>query len=132
MKNIKIIYNEKESNIIYDEYYFNGISMPILKDITFNDIKINSFNISWKIDDIKIINIDNKEIKYKVEIRKENEQFKSIYEGNDTNCYINKLSSNTYYEIRILSIYDNINSIWSEIKKVKTQLFDSIILNQMK
>ena len=64
MKNIKIIYNEKESNIIYDEYYFNGISIP--KDITFSDIGINSFKISWKIDDIKIINLNNKEIKYKV------------------------------------------------------------------
>ena len=53
MKNIKIIFNEKENNIIYDEYYFNGIiSMPIPKDITFNDIEINSIKISWKIDDI--------------------------------------------------------------------------------
>jgi hypothetical protein len=43
MKNIKIIFNKKENNIIYDEYYFNGIS--ISKDIKFNDIEINSFNI---------------------------------------------------------------------------------------
>ena len=28
MKNIKIIFNEKESNIIHNEYYFIGISMP--------------------------------------------------------------------------------------------------------
>ena len=37
MKNIKIIYNEKENNIIYDEYYFSG--MPIPKDITFSEIE---------------------------------------------------------------------------------------------
>ena len=61
IKNIKIIFNEKESNIIYDEYYFNGISIP--KDIKFSDIGINNFKISWKIDDIKIININKKEIK---------------------------------------------------------------------
>ena len=81
MKNIKIIFNEKRNKIIYDEYYFNGI--PIPKDITFSDIEINSFKISWKIEDIK--NIDNKEIKYKVEIRKENEKFKLSYEGNNNN-----------------------------------------------
>ena len=127
MKNIKI--NFINDNIKYEEYYFNGLSIP--KDIQFSDIKSNEFKISWKLDDINILNIDKNKIKYKVEI----EQFKSIYEGNDTNCYINKLSSNTYYEIRILSKYDNINSIWSEIKKVKNQLFDCIdciILNESK
>jgi len=46
MKNIKIIFNEKESNIIYNEYYFNGISIP--KDITFSDIELNSFKYHGK------------------------------------------------------------------------------------
>ena len=125
MKNIKIIFNEKENNIIYDEYYFNGISIP--KDITFNEIGINSFKISWKIDDIKINNIDNKEIKYKIEIRKENEKFKLSYEGNNNNCIINNLESDTYYEIRICSFYNNIISNWTKIYKIKTK-DDSIIL----
>ena len=126
MKNIKIIFNEKENNIIYDEYYFNGISIP--KDITFNEIGINSFKISWKIDDIK--NIDNKEIKYKVEIRKENEEFKLSYEGNNNNCIINNLESDTYYEISICSFYNNIISNWTQIYKIKTKdkNIDSIIL----
>ena len=128
MKNIKIIFNEKESNIIYNEYYFNGISMPVPKDITFSDIEKNSFKISWKIDDMKII--DNKEIKYKVEIRKENEQFKLSYEGNNNNCIINNLDSGTYYEIRICSFYNNIISNWSQIYKIETKdIIDSIILN---
>jgi hypothetical protein len=126
MKNIKIIFNEKENNIIYDEYYFNGISIP--KDITFSDIEKNSFKISWKIDDIKI-NIDNKDIKYKVEIRKENEKFKLLYEGNNNNCIINNLESDTYYEIRICSFYNNIISNWTKIYKIKTKDIDSIILN---
>jgi len=54
MKNIKILYNENESNIKYEEYYFN---IPKPKDIEFSDIGINSFKISWKIDDIKMLNV---------------------------------------------------------------------------
>ena len=54
MKNIKILYNENESNIIYKEYYFNGISISKPKDIEFSDIGINSFKVSWKIDDINV------------------------------------------------------------------------------
>ena len=33
------------------------------------------------------------------------------------NYIINNLNSDTNYEIRICSVYNNINSIWSEIKK---------------
>ena len=44
------------------------------KDIQISDIHSNSCNISWKIDDINILNIDKNKIKYKIEIRKENEQ----------------------------------------------------------
>ena len=128
MKNIKIIFNEKENNIIYDEYCFNGISIPIPKDIVFSNIGINSFKISWKIDDIK--NIDNKKIKYKVIIRKENGKFKLSYEGNNNNCIINNLESDTYYEISICSFYNNIISNWTQIYKIKTKdkNIDSIIL----
>ena len=46
------------------------------------------------------------------------------------NNLVNNLDSNTNYEIRICSVYNNINSIWSEIKKVKTNEFDSLILNE--
>ena len=127
MKNIKIIFNEKENNIIYDEYYFSGISMPIPNDITFSDIEKNNFKISWKIDDIK--NIDKKEVKYKVEIRKENEKFKLSYEGNNNNCIINNLESDTNDEIRICSFYNNIISNWTKIYNIKTKdIIDSIIL----
>ena len=45
------------------------------------------------------------------------------------NYLINNLDSNTNYEIRICSVYNDINSIYSEIKKVKTK-FDSLILNK--
>ena len=89
------------------------------KDITFNDIEKNSFKISWKIDDIKIINIDNKEIKYRIEIRKENDKFKLIYEGNNNNYIINNLDDNTNYEIRLCSFYNNIISEWNKYIKLK-------------
>ena len=124
MKNIKILYNENESNIKYEEYYFNGISKP--KDIEFNDIGINSFKISWKIEDN--VNIENKEIKYRIEIRKENDKFKLIYEGNNNNYIINNLDDNTNYEIRLCSFYNNIISEWTQIYKIKTKIF-SVILN---
>ena len=125
MKNLKL--NFIEDNIKYDEYYFNGLFIP--KDIQFSDIKVNSFKISWKIDDLNVNN-DKDKIKYKVEIRKENDQFQSIYEGNNMNCYIDKLNSDTDYDIRICTINNNINSLWSEIKKVKTKESISTILNE--
>ena len=128
MKNLKLDFVEE--NIKYEEYYFNGLSSP--KDIEISDINSNNFKILWKIEDLNILNIDKQKIKYKVEIRKENEKFKNIYEGNNMNCYIDKLNSDTNYEIRICSIYNNINSMWSEIKKIKTNKFDGIILNESK
>jgi DNA repair exonuclease SbcCD ATPase subunit len=109
MKNIKISFNVEESKIKYEDYYFNGI--PIPKDIEFKDVGINSFKVLWKIDDINILNVDKKEIKYRIEIRKENskEDFIQIYEGNENNFLVNnKIKSNTNYEIRICSIYKDI------------------------
>ena len=127
MKNLKIKFNENENNIVYEQYYFNGLQLP--KDIQFSEIGTNSFKISWKIDDIKLLNINNKNIKYKVELRKEKDKFNLDYEGNNTNCIINNLEIDTNYEIRICSFYNNLISNWSQILKVKTNLFiDSKIL----
>ena len=83
VKNLKISFIENESTIKYEEYYFNGI--PIPKNIEFKEIGTNSFKVLWNIDNINLINIDKKEIKYKLEIRKENskEEFNQIYEGKD-------------------------------------------------
>ena len=126
MKNIKL--NFIKDNINYEEYYFNGLSIP--KDIQFSNNTFNGFKMTWDIDNINILNIDKNKIKYKIELRKENEQFKSIYEGNEKYYNVDKLKSNTNYEIRICSIYNDINSTWSEIKKIKTDKFDSILLNE--
>ena len=131
MKNIKIDFNKEEKKIEFSEYYFNGISIP--KDVQFNNISSNSFQISWKYEED---NLDNKLIKFRVELREEgsNEKFIQVYEGNENNSKINNLKLNTKYEIRICSLYNNINSIWSEIQKIKTidinLNIESIILNE--
>ena len=129
MKNIKISFIGKENNIKYEEYYFNVIPFP--KKIEFLEIG-SSFKIIWKIEDINILNINNNQIKYKVEIRKENnnEKFEKIYEGNNNNYLVENLNINTNYEIRICSFYNNIISNWTQIQKVKTKDFDNIILRE--
>ena len=67
---------------------------------------------------------------YKIEIRKENDKFKLIYEDNDTNYIVNNLDEDTNYEIRLCSFYNNIISDWTQIYNIKTKkLIDSIILN---
>ena len=93
LKSLKFKYEEEKSNIEYHNFYFNGISIP--KDIEFKDISFKSVNISWKIEKINNINIDNNKIKYKVEMRKNNEQFNNVYEGNNLNCIINNLEYDT-------------------------------------
>ena len=130
MRNIKISFEEKENKVIYEEYFFNEISFP--KDIEFKDIDVHSLKVNWKMDNINLLNIDKKKIKFKVEIRKENsdDHFIKIYEGNKMKYYIKNLDSNTYYEIRICSVYNDIDSIWSEIKKVKTNGYISLILGE--
>ena len=132
MKNIKINYEKDKNNIKYEEYYFNGLFIP--KNIEFKDVTTSSLNIKWQIDNINIINIDKNKIKYRVEMRKENEKFKSIYEGNNTNYLVNNLIKNTNYEFRICSIYNDLNGEWTEIQKIKTlnYFIDSIILKESK
>ena len=65
MKNMKISFIENESQIKYDEYYFNGIPKP--NNIEFNNIGTNSFKMNWKIDNINILNL-NKKRKYERKI----------------------------------------------------------------
>ena len=130
MKNIKFNYEEEKSNIKYEEYYFNGI--PIPKNIEFKDVSSSSLNISWNIDNINIIDFDNNKMKYKLEMRKENDKFQEIYEGNETKYNINNLKKNTNYEFRICCFYNNLIGRWTEIQKIKTKDFDSVILRESK
>ena len=133
MNNLNISFNENNNSISYEKYFFNGIQIP--KNIEFKDITSERFQVLWKIDDINIQNIDNKQIKFRVEIRKENsnEKFIQKYEGNDLNCIIKDLNENTNYEIRICSFYNNFEGSWSDIHKIRTNnenICDSIILDE--
>ena len=130
MKNLNIEFNEEKSSIKYEDYFFNGFQVPI--EIEFKDIENTSFKVNWKIDDINIIGIDNKQIKYKVEIKKESadEKFIQIYEGNNNNCSIEKLNADTNYEIRIACFYNSLIGSWSDIKNIKTKYNDKKILNE--
>ena len=130
MKNISFSYLEEKNCINYNEYYFNMILKPI--NIEFKNITSSSFNLTWKFDNENTMNIDNNKITNIVEIRKENENFKKVYEGNNNNCLINNLNPNTFYEIRICSIYESFISEWSQIQKISTTKLDiySIILNE--
>ena len=132
MRNLKITFDEKESNIKYEEYYFNGIQTP--KEIEFKDVGSSNFKIFWKIDDIKVLNLENKEIKFRVELRKEknNEKFVQIYEGAENSCLADNLDKNTNYEIRICSTFNQLIGNWSPTKIIQTKELDSIILKESK
>jgi len=116
MENMKMNFNEDKSTVNYEKYYFNNIPIPY--NITINDITNSSFKISWEID--KDFEISDK-INFKIEIRKENENFNQVYKGNKNNFCLDELSSNTNYEIRICSCYDKYESPWGEIAKIKTK-----------
>lgn len=60
MRNTKISFNEENDIIKYDDDYFNSIQ--ITKNIEIKDIKQNNFELYWEIDNINILNIDNKQI----------------------------------------------------------------------
>jgi len=130
MKSIKFSFQEENSSIKYDEFFFNGIQIPNNIKYKFIDISNLSLNISWKIDDLNNINIDKNQIQFKVEMRAENGEFTQVYEGKNYNCSINNLVKNSYYEFRICSLYNDLKSLWSEIKKIKTSDLESDILSK--
>jgi len=131
MKSIKFNFKEEQNNIKYEDFYFNGW-LYIPKDIEFKDISLHSLNLSWKIEKINDKNVDINKIKYKVEMRKNNDKFTEVYEGNNLNSPVNGLEYGTEYEFRINSNYNDIKGPWSDIKKIKTMEFDSNILKEQK
>ena len=128
MKNIKINFIEEESTIKYEEYYFNGI--PIPKYIEFKEMDYNKLIIEWKIDYTNLLNINKSNIKYKVELKKENskEEFIQIYKGYNNYYSVNYYDKYANYIIRICSVYNNLISDWI-IFHIKN--LDSIILGEI-
>ena len=122
IRNIDISFIEQENIIKYDEYYFNGLPTP--KDIEVKDVTQTSVNITWKIDKLKINNVDNENIKFKLEMKEEGKKFEQIYGGKNNYYKINDLKANTNYEFRICTIYNDIISPWIEIKSIKTLDYD--------
>ena len=128
ISNIKINFQNEQNNIKYEEYFFNGIPTP--NNIELKDKNFNSIKICWKIDDINLINLDKNNIKFSIEMRKENEKFKSIYSGKDNYKLIEDLTENTDYEIKISSYCNDLISNWSDIYKFKTEKYVGIIFDK--
>ena len=127
MKNLIFYYKEEQNQIEYKECYFNGF--PIPTNIEFKDITCCSLNISWKIDNYdNELNNEIKNVKYIVEMRKNNENLIKVYEGNDEYCKIDKLSMDTNYEIRICTMCNDSYGPWTEFHKIKTNIPESVIL----
>ena len=133
MKNLDMKFQEDQTNIKYEEYFFNGIQTP--KNIQIKDIKLHSANITWDIDDININKIDKNKLKYRIIIRelKKGEKFKQIYEGSEKKFLIENLSKNSTYEIGICSTFDNLmsNIIYKSFNTVNL-IIDSNILSESK
>ena len=125
IKSIKFSYQENNKEINYEEFIFNGI--PIPKDIEFKDIKSFSFNASWKIENM---NLNINDIKYRIEIKEKDKNFKQICEGNNMNFTVDNLVPNTNYEIRICSVIKENKGEWTEIQKIKTKELSSVILEE--
>ena len=137
MRNIKFNFKDENNkcSIIYDEYYFNGIPEP--KNIQLKNITSSSVDLSWNIDNLNLTNINKNEIKYKIEIKKENEnkKFIKVYEGNNQNYSIKNLTENTNYEIKIYSFYNNLIESYALNQNIKTSdilKIDSVILAETK
>ena len=130
MKSLKFTYSSENKNLKFDEYYFNGLPIPV--NFQINIISGLNVNINWEIENLNMIHIkDKNEIKFILEMRKENEEnFNKIYEGNLMKFEIKDLIADKNYEFRVQCLFDNIKSKWSEIKKIKTKNIDSIILSK--
>ena len=133
MKNLEMGFQEEQTNVKYEEYFFNGIQSP--KNIQIKDIKIHSATITWDIDDININNYDEKKLKYCIELREKikGEKFNKIYEGDKKEFLIEDLKKNSTYEIKIYSIYEDLISefIFKSFDSFRLDI-DSNILSESK
>ena len=108
MSNMNISFNEESNSLVYNNYYFNGISTP-------TNIKTKEengyINMSWKINEFEEKIKDSKEYKYILEIKDDKNKF--LFEGKETNVKIYGLLTNKQYELRIRTFYKDAYSNWS-------------------
>ena len=108
MSNMNISFNEESNSLVYNKYYFNGISTPTnIKTKEENDY----INMSWKINEFEEKIKDSKEYKYILEIKDDKNKF--LFEGKETNVKIYGLLTNKQYELRIRTFYKDAYSNWS-------------------
>ena len=126
IKSLKFKYHEDKCNIKYEDYIFKENHIPKILEI--KDINSTSCKVFWGIDNNEKNN--NKKIQFKVEIKSKNEDFYTIYEGENEECSIDNLLANTNYELRVGFLNKFLDISWSEIKKIKISDFDSTILKR--
>jgi len=133
MRNVNLSYEEEKNNLKFEEYFFNGIQIPIPKEINYKYIKENSIQLNWKIDNKKLININRNQIKFRVESKKDdpNDKFSQVYEGKENYCLIENINDKFDYEFRICCLYDDLIGTWNKIYKVKktSKINSSLIYN---
>ena len=120
MSNMNISFNEESNSLVYNNYYFNGISTPInIKTKEENDY----INMSWSINEFEEKIKDSKEYKFILEIKDDKDIF--LYEGKETNINIYGLLRNKEYELKIRTFYKDASCNWSEPYKIKVNLFNN-------
>ena len=116
IKSIEFSYKEEKNDIIFNEYYFNGICPP--NNIEFTNISLSNLKITWKNGCINYKNIKNvNEIKYILEMKESNQEYHKIYEGNNNYYEFINISLKDNYEFRICSLYNDLISPWTKVQK---------------
>ena len=116
IKSIDFSYKEERNDIIFNEYYFNGICPP--SNIEFKSISLFNIKITWKNELMENKNIKNiNDIKYILEIKEPNQEFKKLYEGNNNYYKFKNFSLIDSYGFRLCSLYNNLISPWTKIQK---------------
>ena len=116
IKSIEFSYKEEKNDIIFNEYYFNGICPP--SNIEFTDISLSNLKITWKNECINYKNIKNvNEIKYILEMKEPEREYHKLYEGNNNYYEFINISLKDNYEFRLCSLYNDLISPWSKVEK---------------
>ena len=117
IKNLEISFHDNNT-LNYKEYYFNGI--PIPKNIKIEEEINNEVKISWDLDDLRIKDFDNKNIKYSLKIR-DGILSCSNYEASELKILINECKENVEYEVNVRALIKGYSGDWSETKKFKIE-----------
>ena len=87
MKSMNINFDSEKMEINFEEYYFNGIPLPL--NIEFKEVNANSIKVVWELNNINLLDFDKNELETKIEIKKENEiNFTEYIAGKNTNYLI--------------------------------------------